>query len=192
MAYLTEKEVRAAARTARETSRKSDADLLREARDTPVEQFDIFLSHSSMDKELILGAKKLLEDRGYRTYVDWIDDAQLDRSAVSREHAARLRARMAQCDNLFYAHTINAALSRWCPWELGFFDALRRPDERVFILPIVGDGQTYQGQEYLSLYETVDLARWHKPRPVRRPAPADSAFRERMLRDLIGLRRPML
>ena len=36
--------------------------------------FDIFLSHSSKDKQLILGVKQLIEDSGYSVYIDWVDD----------------------------------------------------------------------------------------------------------------------
>ena len=71
-----------------------------------------------------------------------------------------------QCDALFYAHTPNASLSRWCPWELGYFDALNAPDERVFVMAIVEDRETFKGQEYLDLYPTVDPSSY-KPSPKR-------------------------
>lgn len=184
MAHLNLEEVRAAAREQQASSGKTAADLLRAARDTPRDSFDVFLSHSSMDRELILGAKALIERSGRTVYVDWIDDADMSRDAVDRDTAARLRHRMQQSDSLFYAHTPNASLSRWCPWELGYFDALRRPEERVFVLPILQRGVAYEGQEYLSLYETVDLAGW-RPSPARRnPKTTLDPFRVR--RNLLG------
>ena len=56
MAHLNLEEVRAAAREQQASTGKSAADLLRAARDTARDSFDVFLSHSSMDRELILGA----------------------------------------------------------------------------------------------------------------------------------------
>lgn len=163
MAFYTVDQVRAAAQEVRRRASKSDLELLREARNTPRDRFNIFLSHSSRDKDLAIGTKKLIEDRGYSVYIDWIEDGELDRAAVDRDRAESLRVRMRQCANLFYAHTPNAALSRWCPWELGYFDGLSQPAKRVFILPILRSGEEYKGQEYLSLYETADLATWVPP-----------------------------
>lgn len=178
-------EVRAAAAGYRTRTQKSDRVILTEAVKTDRTQFDIFLSHSFEDRELVVGTKKLIEDRRLTVYVDWIDDALLDRSAVDRERADRLRTRMQQCETLFYAHTPNAALSRWCPWELGYFDALKAPDRQVYVLP-VEDDQRYEGQEYLSLYETVDLATYkHMPTVKREQARFE---RDRLL-DAFGVRR---
>jgi hypothetical protein len=44
--------------------------------------YDIFLSHSYDDAEIIYGVKKLIEGLGLSVYVDWIDDAKLDRSKM--------------------------------------------------------------------------------------------------------------
>ncbi|MBU0556044.1 MAG: toll/interleukin-1 receptor domain-containing protein [Alphaproteobacteria bacterium] len=183
-------EVRNAARRARQRASKSDEALLREARDTAKTKFDIFLSHSHQDRELVLGAKQLIEESGRTVYVDWIEDARLDRSKVSREHADKLRVRMRQCDTLFYAHTPSASVSKWCPWELGYFDAFSHPDCQVYVLPILEGGERYEGQEYLSLYETVDLSTYHhRPRRVREYRAAE----QKRLADALGmsLRNPL-
>lgn len=178
-------EVRAAAASYRARTQKSDRVILAEAVQSDQNRFDIFLSHSFDDRELVIGTKKLIEDRGFTVYVDWIDDALLDRAAVDRARADHLRTRMQQCETLFYAHTPNAALSRWCPWELGYFDALKAPDRQVYVLP-VEDNERYDGQEYLSLYESVDLATYkHQPAAKRRQARYE---RDRLL-DTFGVRR---
>lgn len=178
-------EVRAAAQRMRTQTRKSERAILAEATETEKTKFDIFLSHSFEDRELIVGTKKLIEESNLTVYVDWIDDADLDRGAVDRERAGHLRTRMEQCETLFYAHTPNAALSRWCPWELGYFDALKAPDREVYVLPIVEDGGRYEGQEYLSLYDTVDLRNYkHQPRKRRQ----NVEFEHDRLRDLFGVR----
>ena len=64
MSYVTESEVRAAAARAKAATFKSAGILLRESRDTYQSSFDVFLSHSFMDQELVLGAKQLLEEKG--------------------------------------------------------------------------------------------------------------------------------
>ena len=188
MAFFTEAQARSAAQRAKQRTRKSDLQILTEARDTSRDRFDIFLSHSRMDKELVVGAKQLIEEAGYSVYVDWINDGEIDREAVDRERADLLRRRMGQCASLFYAHSPNAALSRWCPWELGYFDALKTPQSAVFILPILGEGESYEGQEYLLLYDTVDLASWRPARPPATRTRADPLV-EQLLRDRLGFRR---
>ncbi|EIK0773732.1 toll/interleukin-1 receptor domain-containing protein [Vibrio parahaemolyticus] len=116
--------------------------------------FDIFLSHSYLDKETVLGLKNYLANRGYSVYVDWIDDKELDRSKVSEETADRLRKRMKQCSSLFFATSTNSSSSKWMPWECGYFDALKG---KVVILPITKNYETrFEGQEYLSLYPYID------------------------------------
>lgn len=112
--------------------------------------FDVFLSHSVRDAELVLGMKKILEDMGHSVYVDWIEDPQLDRTKVNRETARLLQIRMALSSSLLYLTTDNSINSRWMPWECGFFDGLK---EKVAIIPVAEKKQeVFQGQEYLGLY----------------------------------------
>ena len=121
--------------------------------------YDIFLSHSFSDAEKILKIKRIIEEMGYRAYVDWIDDKQLDRSKVSKETAAILRSRMKNCNSLFFITSDNSSSSKWMPWELGYFDAFKG---LVAILPIREDDavtSSFNGQEYLGLYPYVDKAK---------------------------------
>ena len=113
----------------------------------------MFLSHSYDDAEVILGVKKIIEALGLSVYVDWIDDAKLDRSKVTKETAGVLRLRMRACSSLVYAHSPNTADSKWMPWELGYFDGFK--ETSVWILPLVKDYDA-EFQEYLGLYPTVD------------------------------------
>lgn len=131
--------------------------ILSEAANTPRISFDVFLSHSKMDDKYVLGAKQILEEKGYSVYIDWINDPQLDRSKVNKRTADYLRKRMRQCHLMFYLHTKNASLSRWCPWELGFFDGSSELIDRTFVFPLVQSGNTFRGQEYLELYPIVDI-----------------------------------
>ena len=180
MSYVTESEVRAAAARAKAATFKSAGILLRESRDTYQSSFDVFLSHSFMDQDLVLGAKQLLEEKGLSVYVDWIDDPLLDRTAVTRATAEKIRGRMRQCRTLLYLHSANATKSKWCPWELGYFDAFTHPSRRVFIFPVTAADRSYTSQEYLNLYDTVDMASIGvatRRRDDIRVKGADSSFR---------------
>ncbi|CAN7700628.1 TIR domain-containing protein [Mesorhizobium sp. LjRoot246] len=155
MAILNEREVRDAALIYRVGKSKTADAILREGINTWETSFDVFLSHSRLDSELILGVKAILEQLKLKVYVDWIDDPQLDRSSVTPATAQQLRKRMQQCKSLFYAHSTAATKSRWMPWELGYFDAF---NGNVAIVPIAAaSGTIFKGEEFLGLYPYVDV-----------------------------------
>ena len=117
--------------------------------------YDIFLSHSFKDAELILGLRNEIVEMGFSVYVDWLEDSTLDRQNVTPATAAVLRSRMGQCAALIFATSEAAAESRWMPWELGYFDALRG---KVGILPVAESPSStdlYAGREYLGLYPYI-------------------------------------
>ncbi|WP_139367958.1 toll/interleukin-1 receptor domain-containing protein [Priestia abyssalis] len=116
--------------------------------------FDIFLSHAYMDRELILGLRTFFISLGYKVYIDWIDDEELDRSDVTKETANKLKGRMGQSKCLLYAITENYVNSKWMPWELGYFDGR---EGKVAVLPLVKSGTEYEykGTEYVGLYPYV-------------------------------------
>lgn len=161
---LTEKEVRN--RLARERlgglsgiiteSRKASEILEKSFKDqqstsNKSKTYDIFLSHSTKDKELVAGTKLILEDLGYSVYIDWIEDPQMNRSTVSKETAELLQKRMQNCKCLFYAFSTNSGQSKWMPWECGYFDGIK--NGKVAVLPIsVNNDKSFRGTEYLGLY----------------------------------------
>jgi hypothetical protein len=121
--------------------------------------YDIFLSHSALDAEIIYGLKIELEGLGFSVYVYWIEDPQA-RETVNGETAVKLKVRMQSCTGLLYAASGNASASRWMPWELGYFDGIK---QRVAVVPIEKDNRTcyfrgFKGQEYLDLYPYVSLS----------------------------------
>jgi len=157
VAYLRISETREVGRAASTRLQKSAGQILvEEARAFSAQKaYDIFLSHSYDDGELILGVKKLIEALALTVYVDWIDDPKLDRSKVTVKTAAVLRERMKACSSLVYAHSANSPSSVWMPWELGYFDGFRL--HQVWILPLVSDYDSeFKGQEYLGLYPSVE------------------------------------
>lgn len=119
------------------------------------QSFDVFLSHSSLDHNEVLILIELFNKCGYSVYVDWIFDKQLDRSNVTPQTAQTLRTRMKQSKGLSYLATGNASQSKWCPWELGYFDGLS--NSRCCILPVLRETvKTFKGQEYLGLYPYLE------------------------------------
>jgi len=120
----------------------------------PVPTDFICCNHSIADAEIVLGIKQLLEETGLKVYVDWVEDAQLDRRAVTKETAAALRQRMKQSKSLIYLSSDNSSSSKWMPWELGYFDGFK-PD-CVAIMPVLDHPtDSFNGQEYLGLYPIV-------------------------------------
>lgn len=156
MPLLTKAEAVAASRRRSATVRLAEADL-REPRGRPLTTwFDVFLSHSSEDAEVIAGVKAIMESEGMSVYVDWVDDPLTDRSKVTPATANLLRDRMNHSRFLIYASSTASSASRWMPWELGYFDG-RRPG-KVGILPIVShSGASFVGVEYLGLYPTIEV-----------------------------------
>lgn len=118
-----------------------------------IKEYDVFLSHSSLDKRLVLTLVRLFNEAGYSVYVDWIADTQLDRNNVNKYTAQVLRNRMKSSKGLSYVATNNATNSKWCPWELGYFDG--KKNSRCCILPIM-ESQMFNGQEYLGLYPYIE------------------------------------
>lgn len=102
MAYFTKQEARNAAQTARNSraSRgfglESYDSVLSESLKTQasINRFDIFLSHSMQDAEIVLGVMEILKKMGYTVYVDWVNDKQLSREKVNAETAQVLKNRV--------------------------------------------------------------------------------------------------
>lgn len=157
MAYLRISEAMAAGQAARSYVSKSASQILTEdsRRFSSTDHYDIFLSHSYQDADVIYGIKSIVEKLGLKVYVDWMDDPGLDRGKVTAKTAHILRDRMQNCSSLVYVHSPNATQSVWMPWELGYFDALK--PRHVWILPLVSAYDSeFKGQEYLGLYPPVE------------------------------------
>lgn len=75
-------------------------------------EFDIFLSHSSKDKEYIIKLKQKFESYHHTVYVDWITDSHLSRNNVDKLTAAQIRKRMKQCKCLLFATSENSSDSK--------------------------------------------------------------------------------
>jgi TIR domain len=163
LAFLTQDQARAAS-PLRGQKVLAEAELRKSAAASATATFDVFLSHSREDAEVIAGVKNLLEASGISVYVDWIDDPQLDRSRVTTATAAQLRKRMRQCKSLIFATSKSSSDSKWMPWELGYFDGFK--PGHVAILPLVSTpGAGFVGQEYLGLYPYLEEIQFTDRRP---------------------------
>jgi hypothetical protein len=136
-------------------TKAADSILVEKSEFSVLKKYDVFLSHSYNDAEVILGVAKFIENQGKTVYVDWIEDRGLDRKNITAKTADLLRLRMRASKTLIYASTESAMRSKWMPWELGYFDGYK-PD-MVSILPLVENSDSeWKGQEYLGLYPLVD------------------------------------
>ncbi|XDD44697.1 toll/interleukin-1 receptor domain-containing protein (plasmid) [Leptospira sp. WS60.C2] len=110
-----------------------------------------FLCHSHKDEALVKGLIVCLKDNGIDLYVDWLDQTLPNSPNVFT--AQKIQRRILECDLFLFLATQNSMNSRWCPWEIGYADASVRD---VLIIPTSTTNETY-GNEYLELYESIDL-----------------------------------
>ena len=158
MAYLTKESMRGAGSrhiTMQRSLAKSDRTIINEASAFDADlTYDVFLSHAIRDRTLVLGVKSRLELKDLSVYVDWIDDADFDRTEVTEKNARRLRRRLRRCRSLIYLATNNASKSKWMPWELGYFNG--RNKGLIGVLPVLDDpDEAFEGQEFLGLYPVI-------------------------------------
>lgn len=135
----------------------SIVEILTESHSTTIDtKFDIFLSHSSLDKKELAGLVTYFQSLGYSIYVDWIEDPHIDREKVTRDTAQLMRKRMSNSRTLLFAFSKNSRKSVWMPWELGYFDGMSK---NIAIMPIERVpfyNKRFKGQEYLDLYDCVE------------------------------------
>ena len=68
--------------------------------------------------------------------------------------AELLKERLNYSKSLAYVTTSNIVNSKWCPWELGYFDGFKN---KCFILPVLDKKEDlFKGQEFLDLYPYIE------------------------------------
>ncbi|NKM58453.1 TIR domain-containing protein [Rhizobium anhuiense] len=82
-----------------------------------------FLSHSSKDEDLVLGAILVLEGHGAQVYVDEVDPEMPP--YTNTETAAILKSRIRQSKKFVLLTSKNSKESKWVPWELGVADGYK-------------------------------------------------------------------
>jgi hypothetical protein len=155
MAFLHESDIRARARQHAQTQRRSVPDALERAASIRRSRFDIFLSQTIRDAEIVLGVYDLLTEKGYSVFCDWIAAPAVDRGEVTPANAEFVRRMMTISDTLLFLDTAQADQSLWMCWELGWFDGRQG---HVAILPILSDNEShYRSREFLGLYPYIEV-----------------------------------
>ena len=112
-----------------------------------------FLCHSHKDNELAKGLQVILKENGWDLYIDWQDN---EMPATPNENTAKnIKAKIKTTDWFLFLATSNSTSSRWCPWEIGFADAVKNY-EKILIIPTEDDYGNWYGNEYLQLYKKID------------------------------------
>lgn len=131
------------------------------SRTTPSSQkYDVFLCHSSIDKNVVNGIVAILKGAGLTVYVDWIVDYGSTSNGISASNARMLKTRMNSSKYMVYVHTPNASASKWCPWEVGFFDKSAKP---IYLALVSRGTSSITGQEYLDQYDRLTLSTTLRP-----------------------------
>lgn len=113
-----------------------------------------FLCHSHKDAEMAKGVQGLLQEQGWDLYIDW-DDEEMPETP-NGETALRIKGKIRGLDWFLFLATGNSMGSRWCPWEIGYADGVKKY-EAILVIP-TSSGYTTHGSEYLQLYRRIDLA----------------------------------
>lgn len=150
---LTESQVRNEGRNLKQQYRVSAKSIANEQLQKLQKGYDIFLSHASDDEEIILGVYKILRDRGFAVFVDWIEAPNIDRTQVTVENAEFIRQSMSKSNSMIVADSKNAEESKWICWEVGSFDG----HGPIGIFKLDDTPSKASGREFLELYPQVSL-----------------------------------
>ncbi|UFQ01702.1 toll/interleukin-1 receptor domain-containing protein [Pseudomonas fitomaticsae] len=125
-----------------------------------------FLCHSHQDRTAVLGLLQVFREQGLHLYVDWMDSEMP--ATTNGDTARKIKNRIVEADLFLFLATPNSLASRWCPWEIGYADGVKRY-ESIFVIPTHERGVTY-GNEYVDIYRRIDeaneggLAAWYPRR----------------------------
>lgn len=127
-------------------------------------QKNIFLSHSSKDKDLLPYVVRILINHGGNPYVD-VGDNRLP-NPPSVKTAEVLKDAINDCKRFIVFVTTNSKESSWIPWELGIGDGTKRNYD-IALFPSAESKYTtnWLNQEYLGLYRKIvwgDLSGYDK------------------------------
>lgn len=168
MSYLHEGDLRARARHRAHAEGVSVDELLARIARKRSPRYDIFLSQTTRDAEIVLGVYDLLTEMGYSVFCDWITAPETHRDDVTPANAAFIRTVMGISASLLFLDTEGSAQSLWMCWELGWFDG---QNGHVAVLPILPDDQKYyRAREFLGLYPYIKVDKNGQLEVVRPPA----------------------
>ncbi|RKT34728.1 TIR domain-containing protein [Roseovarius halotolerans] len=113
-----------------------------------------FLSRSSKDEDLVVGAIRVLENHGATVYIDK-KDPELP-PYTSEQTALTLKRRIEQTRKFVLLATENSKESKWVPWELGIADG-KKGLSRIALFPAVNEryDNSWTTWEYMGLYHRI-------------------------------------
>lgn len=119
----------------------------------------IFLSHSHLDKTIVNKIGLLFSKLNTKLYIDRLDKTLPEET--NKVTADTIKIKIQECDHFLFLATYHGLRSKWCNWELGIADSLKK-SKNLAILPIESKSGNWKGNEYLQLYpemkfETNDL-----------------------------------
>lgn len=113
--------------------------------------FNVFLSHRTLDRELIIKVKNLLNKQNLSVYVDWmIDKDGLNPVKFDENTWPILQHRMRHCDKFLYIHTKNCYESEWIPKEIDYAKEIGIPME-VFNVDGASEDSNTIGLKHIDL-----------------------------------------
>lgn len=159
--YITKAELRS---FANEISLQEQA-TVRERAESRSSRGATFLSHSSKDDKLLIGAVRVLEGHGATVYVDKKDPSLPP--YTSKDTASTLKTRINDASKFVLLATENSKESKWVPWELGLADGYKGLGKIALFPAIEGQhDKNWTSWEYLGLYDRIvwgDLEGHDKP-----------------------------
>jgi len=128
--------------------------LLKEAMESAHYANNVFLSHSSKDKDKLVDVISFLESYGAEIYIDK-NDEELP-NITNYTTAKILKERIHSIPKFILFVTSNSKDSRWIPWELGLADGMEKY-KNIAILPAseYKYNTEWTEQEYLGLYQQI-------------------------------------
>lgn len=121
-----------------------------------MKRYNIFISHSTKDRNFLIDLVHDINKQGKNVYVDWMEDIEaLQRSKTNAKTASVIKHRIDSSDVVLCIKTEGALSSEWVPWELGYADGIGKS---IFIMDI--DGNT-PVPAYMQLYQLVPFRNGH-------------------------------
>ncbi len=115
---------------------------------------NIFLSHSHLDKTIVNKISLLFDKINTELYIDWLDKSLPEETNI--ETATTIKDKINNSNKFLFLATYHGLRSRWCNWELGVADAMKK-NSNLAILPIQSKSGNWKGNEYLQLYPEMIL-----------------------------------
>lgn len=116
--------------------------------------YDVFISHSSIDKSYVRQVVKEANAIALNCYVDWTADNDfLKRSMVSDYTKEVLKVRMKQSKKLLYLSSDKSRSSQWVSFELDYYKNCLQGE----ILMIILDGEDAHDFKHITLKEMNQL-----------------------------------